>query len=233
MIPVRQRGRRVQTLSNRQLRQDETSPLTALSRAFDRFRRGIQRAGDNFSRMVFQRTAKPKSQSQLDVFHGSNDRRRDKRDAIATRSPDACDEVVCGRSVGDEKCLAFGGDAISLPARLVDVDGGVTHVLKPCEGRIDYARARRIAAAHALLDSFHEVIAMRGIVGNHREKEEAQLPVIERTFALPAPVMSVMLAVVPVMATAVVRFVVHVPDIDLDISGFKIKRPSAGTRFLR
>lgn len=139
------------------------------------------------------------------------------------------DELVCGRPVGDEKCLAFGGDAVSLPARLVDVDGSVAHVLKPCEGRIYYARARRIAAAHALLDSFHEVIAMRGIVGNHREKEKAQLPIVERTFALPAPEMLVMLAVVSVLATAVVRFVVHVPDIDLDISGFKIRPPSAGT----
>ena len=102
---------------------------------------------------------------------------------------DAGQQCIRCRAIGDEEGLALGRDTVLLAAGVLGFDCGVSHVMEPGQGRIDHARARRVAAAKAFFDRFDELVTVARPLGHHRQEKETQLAVIEGPTAAPAAVM--------------------------------------------
>jgi hypothetical protein len=60
----------------------------------------------------------------------------------------------------------------------------VAHLLEHRQGGIDDAGARAVAAADALLEVLDDLVAVAGLVLEHRHDDEAQVAVLEDALAL-------------------------------------------------
>src|SRR5262249_6133712 len=101
---------------------------------------------------------------------------------------EAREQRLDGRLIGFQESLALRRDVIALAPAVFGFCCGVAHVLEPGQRWIDHAGARGIAAAHALFDRLHQLVAVARRLADQRQRQDAQLAVIEKARAAPAPV---------------------------------------------
>lgn len=200
-------------------------------------RRRIESGCDRCGRILGKPTTpQPQPQSQFQILHAADDRRRHTLGAIDACPADAGEKVFDRSPIGGQKSLALWRDAIALTA-VFRLWKGVAHVLEPREGWVHHPRARAVAARHAFLDRLHQFVAVARLFADHGEHEQAQFTIIKQPPAAAAALSATSAMLMPrvpairqafrggtVAAEAVVDSVCHSPDIDRAISEYKIYR---------
>jgi len=134
---------------------------------------------NGFRRGLIERAAlQAKPQRQLQVLHSTQHLRRHTPTGSGFAGPRQ--QGLNGGAVGGEESLPLRGNPVTLTAGSYRFNGRVSHVLKPGKCWVDDARARTVAAPHAILDRLHEFVAVPRLLADHGKGEQAKLAIVEQ-----------------------------------------------------
>jgi hypothetical protein len=95
------------------------------------------------------------------------------------------DDLVDGALVLGEVLPSGVGDRVDLLAAFLDRGAREAHVLEHRERRVDRARARRVAAARALLQLLDDLVTVPRFLVEHAKDHELQAALLEHATAAP------------------------------------------------